>query len=76
MAASPSGSPCVVTARLECISTPHSELGSRPREVVGNDRLLFGTDHPFTDRGAEHVEALPLAKEEIDLILGAMLDDC
>ncbi|MYM34363.1 amidohydrolase family protein [Duganella sp. FT94W] len=40
------------------------------REIVGNDRLLFGTDYPFIDRGAEHVEALPLAKEDIDLILG------
>src|SRR5476649_2571341 len=32
MAASPSGSPCAVTARLECIRMPHCELGfSRPR---------------------------------------------
>ncbi len=37
---------------------------------IGRDRLLFGTDYPFIDRGAEHVQALPLPDEDKALILG------
>ena len=40
------------------------------RSCVGVQQLLFGTDYPFIDRGAEHVEQLPLPAEEIALILG------
>jgi aminocarboxymuconate-semialdehyde decarboxylase len=41
------------------------------RDIVGVDRLLFGTDYPFIDRGAEHVAALPLPQSELSRILGA-----
>jgi len=41
------------------------------KECVGADRILFGTDYPFIDRGAEHVQELPLSTAEIDGILGS-----
>ena len=40
------------------------------RGVVGTERIMFGTDYPFIDRGAEHVEELELLPAERDLILG------
>jgi aminocarboxymuconate-semialdehyde decarboxylase len=38
--------------------------------IVGAGRLLFGTDYPFIDRGAEHVEELPLPATDVAGILG------
>jgi aminocarboxymuconate-semialdehyde decarboxylase len=41
------------------------------RDIVSADRLLFGTDYPFIDRGAEHVLELPLPADDIANISGA-----
>jgi aminocarboxymuconate-semialdehyde decarboxylase len=37
---------------------------------IGRDKVLFGTDYPFIDRGAEHVLDLSLGNEDKALILG------
>ncbi|SDP61253.1 aminocarboxymuconate-semialdehyde decarboxylase [Rhodoferax sp. OV413] len=37
---------------------------------IGREKLLFGTDYPFIDRGAEHVAELPISADDKDLILG------
>jgi aminocarboxymuconate-semialdehyde decarboxylase len=37
---------------------------------MGADKLLFGTDYPFIDRGSEHVEALTISSDDKALILG------
>lgn len=39
-------------------------------DYFGGDRLLFGTDYPFIDKGTEHVRALPLADDGKQAILG------
>jgi aminocarboxymuconate-semialdehyde decarboxylase len=46
---------------------PFIEMVAR---VVGWDRILFGTDYPFIDRGSEHVEALEVSPEVRAGILG------
>lgn len=38
--------------------------------IVGWDRILFGTDFPFIDRGADHVEALGIDPQERAGVLG------
>jgi aminocarboxymuconate-semialdehyde decarboxylase len=40
------------------------------RECVGMERLLFGTDYPFIDRGREHVDALPIDSTERGMVMG------
>jgi aminocarboxymuconate-semialdehyde decarboxylase len=40
------------------------------RSVVGTERIMFGTDYPFIDRGIEHVEELGVTPHERALILG------
>lgn len=39
-------------------------------EVVGPERLLWGTDDPFIDGGMAHVDSLPIGKEDKAMILG------
>jgi aminocarboxymuconate-semialdehyde decarboxylase len=38
--------------------------------LVGPDRLLFGTDYPYIDAGAQHVNRLPIADRDRTAILG------
>lgn len=40
------------------------------REIVGVERLLFGTDYPFIDAGLAHVENLKIPTNEKDMIFG------
>jgi aminocarboxymuconate-semialdehyde decarboxylase len=39
--------------------------------LIGPERLLFGTDYPYIDTGADHVTALPIPAEDRSAILGA-----
>ena len=39
-AVSPSGLPAVVTARLECINSPHLVIGLLPMRAAGSFRVL------------------------------------
>lgn len=40
------------------------------REIVGTDKLLFGTDYPFIDRDDAHIRALGADEEDCRRILG------
>jgi aminocarboxymuconate-semialdehyde decarboxylase len=40
------------------------------RDIVGADRLLFGTDDPYLDVDASHVTSLPIPEHEKAAILG------
>ncbi len=40
------------------------------RDVVGSDRLLWGTDDPFISADSAHVDALPIPAAEKEMILG------
>jgi aminocarboxymuconate-semialdehyde decarboxylase len=40
------------------------------RDIVGSDRLLFGSDYPFISADARHVESLAISAEEKAAILG------
>lgn len=42
-------------------------------EIVGPDRILFGTDYPFIDYDTEHVRALDIPEAEKDAMLGGNL---
>ncbi len=37
---------------------------------VGRQRMMFGTDYPYTNYGPEHVEELPISREDKALMLG------
>lgn len=50
-----------------CFFTP---LLSMAREIVGADRILFGTDYPFIDMDASHVQQLGAPAAEENLLLG------
>lgn len=39
-------------------------------DIVGVDRMMFGTDYPFIDRNSEHVEELKFNADEKSKILG------
>jgi aminocarboxymuconate-semialdehyde decarboxylase len=39
--------------------------------LIGPERLLFGTDYPYIDTGADYVTALPISVKDRSAILGA-----
>lgn len=43
------------------------------RAVVGDSRMLFGTDYPFIDYDTEHVRAMDLAPDALAGVLGGNL---
>jgi aminocarboxymuconate-semialdehyde decarboxylase len=38
--------------------------------LIGQDRLLFGTDYPYIDTGSRHVDELPVSDQDRQAILG------